>query len=289
MKSTKVFVNAALRMKAISKLLPILLVMISFFVFAPATVYAADGGFDDSYDRVSDAAELMSEGECAELASKINEIRIRQSFDIAVVTTNGIGDTTMAEYADTYYELSSFGYGSEGDGVLLLINMETHDWYIASHGYGITAFTDAGIEYIGNKISPYLSEGDYAEGFLKFAELCDDFITQARSGSPYDNSNLPREPLSLIWIPLSLLIGLVIASIAVSSMKSKLKTVRAATKANSYVKEDSINLTDCRDMFLYRKVTREAKAQNNKNSGDGGSTTHQSSSGSTYGGGGGKF
>lgn len=270
---------------------PILLVIISLFLVMSVTVSASDVGFDERYDRVSDAAELMSEGERATLAAKIDEIRTRQSFDIAVVTVNSTGELTAMEYADTYYDSSAFGYGSDRSGVLLLVNMETHDWWISTCGYGITAFTDAGIEYIGEKITAYLSDGRYVDGFCEFAELCDEFVTQARSGEPFDTNNLPREPLSAVWIFISLLVGLIVASIIVGGMKNKLKTVRANDKANSYLKADSLNITESREMFLYRTVTRTARAQqsNNDSGSNGGSTTHQSSSGTTHGGGGGKF
>ena len=69
-------------------------------------------------------------------------------------------------------------------------------------------------------------------------------------------------------------------------MKSKLKTVRFQAAANSYMKAESMNITESRDLYLYSAVTRTAKP---KNDDSGGSSTHTSSSGSTHGGGGGKF
>lgn len=98
---------------------------------------------------------------------------------------------------------------------------------------------------------------------------------------------MPREPLSLIWIPVSVIIGFIIALIAVGVMKSKLKTVRFKTTANSYLKKGSLNITDSSDLFLYRTVNRTAKPKDNE--GSGGSSTHTSSSGATHGGGSGKF
>lgn len=144
----------------------------------------------------------------------------------------------------------------------------------------------AGIEYIGDQITSELSDGNYAAAFSSYAALCDDFITQANTDKPYDRSNLPAKPLSLIWIPVSLVIGFVIAKIVVGNMKSKLKTVRSQTTANSYVKNGSMQITDSRDLFLYHTVAKTAKP---KNTSSGSSGTHTSSSGTTHGGGGGKF
>ena len=193
----------------------------------------------------------------------------------------------MVDRSDLGVCYSNFGYGESKDGALLLISVEDNDWYISTCGYGITVFTDAGIEYIGKQIKGDLSDSNFAGAFDKFAYLCDDFITQARTGEPYDVKNLPKEPLSLIWIPIAIVAGFILSLIIVGRMKAKLKTVRFQPAANSYMKAGSMNITESRDMFLYNTVTRTAKPKDNDSGG--GSSTHTSSSGSTHGGGGGKF
>lgn len=248
-------------------------------------ISAADGGFADEYYRLGDGADLLSDTEESALLSKLDEISVRQSMDVVIITTDSIGDKSPMEYADDIYDECNFGYGSSRDGLLLLISMENSDWYISTCGYGIYAFTDAGIQYVGNEIKGDLSSGSYYSAFVRFIDLCDDFITQAKTGEPYDRSSLPKEPLSLIWIPVSAVIGFVIALIAVGSMKSKLKTVRFQPAANSYVKPGSMVISQNSDLFLYNTVTKTARPKDN----DSGSSTHTSSSGTTHGGGGGKF
>lgn len=242
-------------------------------------------GFADEYYRVVDMADLLTDSEETALIEKLDEISLRQNMDVVVATTEDLEGYSVTEYADLLYKQCQFGYGDSNDGLLLLISMEDRDWYISTCGYGITAFTDAGIKYIRNQIKPDLSDGNYAAAFSEYAELCDDFITQARNGDPYDSHNLPSEPLSLIWIPIAVIIGFVIAKIIVGNMKSKLKTVRKQAAANSYVRNGSMNVTESRDLFLYQTVTRAEKPKNNSS----GSSTHTSSSGTTHGGGGGKF
>lgn len=97
-----------------------------------------------------------------------------------------------------------------------------------------------------------------------------------------------KNPMSWIWIPISLVAGIVLSLIVVGTMKSKLKTVRFQAAANNYVKAGSMNLTESRDIFLYNTMTKTKKEKNDSSSG-GGSSTHTTSSGSTAGGGGGKF
>ena len=246
-------------------------------------------GFANEYPRVIDNAELLSADERELLTSKLDEISTRQKVDVTVATTDTLDGLTVSDYAERFYESHNYGYGPDKDGTILLISMEDHDWYMATYGYAITAFTDAGIQYIGEEMTGDLSDGDFAAAFDIFADECDNFITQAKTGEPYDIDNEPQKPMSWIWIPISLVAGIVLSLIVVGTMKSKLKTVRFQAAANNYVKAGSMNLTESRDIFLYNTMTKTKKEKNDSSSGGGGSSTHTTSSGSTAGGGGGKF
>lgn len=248
-----------------------------------APVFAAG-----SLPRLVDAADLLSDSEESTLLAKLNEISERQQADIVVVTVDTLDGKTPMEYADDFYDDNGYGFGADKDGVLLLVSMEDRDWWMSTTGYGITAITDAGIEYISDKFLSDLSDGDYAEAFTTYAGLCDDFFTRAKDGAPYDVGNLPKEPFkpgkSLL---IALGIGFVIALIVTGVMKGKLKTARFRPSADSYIKTNSMHVTQSRDLFLYTHVDRRERPKETSSSG--GSGTHTSSSGTTHGGGGGKF
>lgn len=272
--------------KRITTMLMLLVLCLSMSV----PVFAADGtedtdGFVDAYYRLQDQASVLTEEESREIQSLLDEVSVQLKFDLDIVTVDTLDGYTVQDYADDWYDYCEFGYGSNRDGALLLISMEERDRYISTCGYGITAFTDAGITYIGEQMSDDLSAGNYAEAFRTFVRFGNQFVTQARDGDPFDKSDLPKKPLSMIWIAISLAIGFGIAKIIVGSMKSQLKTVRAQAAASSYVREGSMNVTESRDLFLYHKVDRTEKPKNNSS----GSSTHKSSSGTSHGGGGGKF
>jgi hypothetical protein len=76
-------------------------------------------------------------------------------------------------------------------------------------------------------------------------------------------------------------VGVVIALIAVSSMKAQLKSVRRQNQANAYVKSGSMNITRAGDYYMYRTVTRSPKPKSNSSS--------SSSSGGSRNVGGGRF
>lgn len=271
------------------KLFSILFCMLLVLGMAVPAVAANDNSFDsDQYERVQDLADLLTDDEYNALVEKLNEISERQQVDVAIATTDTLDGKSVTAYTDDFFLACNYGLGEDRDGILLLISMEDHDWHISTHGYAITAFTDAGIAYIGEQITPSMSDGDFASAFNTYAELCDNFITQARTGSPYDNGSLPQKPLAWYWIPIAVAIGLVLALCIVGGMKSQLKSVRPKAAANSYVKANSLHITENRDLFLYRNVTKTAKPKDNDSSSSG-SSTHTSSSGDTFGGGGGKF
>ncbi len=230
---------------------------------------------------LTDDADLLTTAEAASLEHKLNDISARQGVDIVIVTVNSTDGKSPMNFADDWYDYNDY----RDDGILLLISMEESDWHVSTAGYGITAITDAGQEYISDQFVPLLSEGDFAEAFDTFADLCDSFITQAKTGDPYDSHNLPKEPFDVILnLAIAIVIGFVAAFIATGIMKGKLKTVRQQVKADNYVTPGSLQLTGSRDLFLYSQVTKTERPQANS-----GSSTHRSSSGRTHGGGGGKF
>ncbi|HAY19229.1 MAG TPA: hypothetical protein DCY17_00020 [Clostridiales bacterium] len=242
----------------------------------------------DEFTCVLDGADMLEPEQRAELLKKLDELSSKYGMDYVVCTVKSLNDSTAEACADDIFDYCGFGLGEDRSGVLLLISTGDRQWHISTRGYGITVFTDAGIQYIGEELTGELKSADYAGAFFKFADLCDKFTEQAVNDRPYDVSNLPIKPLSFIFIPISLGIGLVIALIAVAVMKSKLKTVRYKSEANSYVRPGSMNITVSRDLFLYRTVSVSPLPKNNGGS-DGGSSTHTSSSGATHGGGGGSF
>lgn len=270
--------------KKIAAVLAALLLAILFCI--PAAAAGGDEeGFADEYYRLMDMADLLSDAEEQKLLNVLDEVSERQKLEVVIITTDTLEGSDIVSFADDLYDYCQYGYGTNRDGVLLLISKENRDWYISTCGYGITAFTDAGIQYIGGQMKSDLSAGNYAAAFRTYIEKCDEFITQARTGKPFDKSSLPRSPMSAIWVPISLIVGIAMAVITVGGMKAQLKTVRFQPEAKNYIRDGSLNITQSRDLFLYRTVTRTEKSRDE----DSGSSTHTSSSGTTHGGGGGKF
>ena len=254
--------------------------------------FAVEGGFADLYYRMFDDAEVLTEDEDNELEDALEELSLRQSFDVTIATIESmesVGADSMEQFADDLYDYCQYGYGPDMDGVLLLVSVGDRKWHISTCGYGITAFTDAGIQYLGEQMTPDMADGDYAAAFRTFIQWTDAYVTAAREGHPYDVDNMPKEPFSIVYLGVALVIGLITALIVTGVMKSRLKSVAPQRGATDYVRQGSMKLTNQRDLYLYREVHRTERPKESSSSDSGGSSTHTSSSGSTHGGGGGSF
>ena len=264
--------------------------MLAVILTVPA--FAVEGGFADLYYRMFDDAEVLTEDEDNELEDALEELSLRQSFDVTIATIESmesVGADSMEQFADDLYDYCQYGYGPDMDGVLLLVSVGDRKWHISTCGYGITAFTDAGIQYLGEQMTPDMADGDYAAAFRTFIQWTDAYVTAAREGHPYDVDNMPKEPFSIVYLGVALVIGLITALIVTGVMKSRLKSVAPQRDATSYVRQGSMKLTNQRDLYLYREVHRTERPKESSSSDSGGSSTHTSSSGSTHGGGGGSF
>lgn len=249
-----------------------------------------------------DNAGLLSSSEASNLEAILNDYSTRYNLDIAVLTSYGTeyGMSTQ-DYCEYFFE-NNYGVGAELDGVILYINMSEREWQIATSGKAITALTDYGLEYIENQMIDNLSDGYYYDAFKNFADSCADLLSIAENGEPYDVQNgddyanegfvsdtRQGYPFGTNLL-ISLAFGFIVALIVVSSMKSQLKSVGMQRGAANYVKRGSFNITQSKDIYLYRNVTRTARPKETSSThSSGGSTVHRSSSGHSFGGRGGRF
>lgn len=241
--------------------------------------------------RLVDDADTLDAGEERKLEAELDRVSEKHQCDVAVATVLGTGDWNVVEYADDFYDYYGYGMGEGDDGILLLVDMEARRYAVSTHGFGIEAFTDAGLDYIEEEFLSYLKDDLYYDAFQVFAEKCDIFLEQAETGKPFDVKNMPKEPFSLLWIPISIVIGMVMALIVTGIMRAQMKTVRRRTAASEYTKPGSMRLTVSRDLFLYSRVDRTAKPKDSGSGsgGSGGSSVHTSSSGRSHGGSSGSF
>ncbi len=207
-----------------------------------------------------DSAELLSPSENAEISKQLAQISEKYSCDVLVFTTEEGRADGEGDYAEeTFYDC---GYSKDDDACVLLVDMGSRNWEFYGRGLAHTAVNEDGFNYLADKFEPLLSEGEYYEAFEAFISGCDELFEMAKNGKPY------TEPFSLcISLVIALVVGFVIAFIVTAVMRGQLKSVRRQPGARDYVVDGSFKLTEKRDIFLYRHVSRVVKPQNNNSSG----------------------
>jgi len=246
---------------------------------------------------VYDNASLLTVGEVEALNETLYEIwnKHKENYviDVAVLTTDNTDGYDTQTYADLFANENL-----ATNNIILCINMGDRAWHISTAGECISIFTDSILESMGDRIVPYLSNGDFASAFNEFASEVDYYITAYENGetvepntaeyseSDYYDTAEYSESLEnyAVRIFMGLAVGVVAGLIGKGVLKSQLKSVHAQNTANNYVRKNSLNITRQQDMYLYSTVSRVAKPKSNSS----GSSTH-STGGVSHGGTGGHF
>lgn len=232
-----------------------------------------------------DDADILSDEAESDILLRLSDISDRYNCDTALLIisdTYDFGYDDGTALADDFYDYSGYGRTSERDGMLLVWVDNDRELFLSTRGYVTYAVTDTGLDYIFDEMSSYLYDNDFYGAFVKYAESIDYLLELAKSGNRMTSGETSSAPNPLLKIPIALAIGILIAFIIVSSWKSQLKSVQAEKFANNYVKEDTIDIRNGGEYFMYSHVDKTKKAKQE-------STTHTSSSGATHGGGSKKF
>lgn len=278
-------------------LIAVLLLGLSFPAFAA-----------ESDARVFDYAELLTDSEEASLQQQIEQVQSELGIDVVILLVNDLPesytaaggsfnddayvDSILQAYSDDYFDYNGFGVGEERSGCLFLLSMTWRGWHISTRGSCLVNMNDYDIQFIGRDVIDALNTYGYAQAMSVFVDEVDRYNTVSSydgDDSYYYNPDkyVPSSPPWGKFGITGLIAGLFVALISTGSMKKKLKTVESQNNATVYARENSLNITEHADVFLYSHVNRTAKPQQQTRSGGG--SSHISSSGASHGGGGGRF
>ncbi len=249
-----------------------------------------------SAQNVFDNEGLLTADEVSSLESILLSSGDEAGCTIVVVTNDGFDGKTAQAYADDFFEAGGFGE----DGILFLVSLAQREWHISTSGEAIFTYDDARLIHFEDELVPYLSDGDFYEAFVRFAELCCEDYGYNGGYSDYDGGYYPDydneyyeedEGFTASNVIIPVIFGLIVGLITVGSMKSQLTSVRSKPNASDYVKSGSLTVSTSYEQFLFRHVSKTRRQSNSSSSGHsgGGSTVHRSSSGTGHGGRGGRF
>lgn len=223
---------------------------------------------------VIDYADVLTDDEEIKLNEKLSEISEEYKTEVAILTVVDFDGKSAQDYADDFYDYNDYGYGKNEDGVMVVFKTGVEgdrELYISTEGDDTTdSFSDSTIADILEEMRESIEVENYYEAFDTYANMCEEA--------------LQPPTVSLIWIPICLVVGFIIAFIISLIVQSTLRPVRKKVNAKDYVRKGSMVVTGQYDIFMYRRVDRTKIERDDDHS-----TTHTSSSGDTHGGGGIRF
>lgn len=296
--------------KRLFSLVLILLLLAALLPAAFAEQSAAEETEAPVFPYVLDQAGLLSDSQRQTLEEKAAALSEQHQCSLYVVT---VEDHTQYNY-DVYeaakgiFQYYDLGWGSEKNGVILLLSMKDRDYAFTGHGdLGETICGYESSWLIEDEFLDNFRNNDWYGGFKDYLDACGKQLTKLENGedvtagadiitgqdgldyhsynNPYastERSILPRL-LVVIFVPL------VVALIVCMSLKGQMKTAREATGADEYLVPQSMKLNVQEDRFTHRTRTQtliETDSNRGGSSGGGGSSFH---SGGGFSGRSGKF
>ena len=279
------------------KLLMLLMVLCMILPGVPA--YAAE-------QRVFDYAELLSDEEEQEVQMWAAEMQQIWNMDLAFLTTNDTEGKSVQQYGSDFYVEQDLGLGENYDGVIFVLDMGNREGQIITCGKAIDIYTDYYIDVMWDDMVGFLSVGEYFQAFFTLYVDLHHYATEYEKyqADPdaylSDYSKEQKTKSILTSVAISAMFALLVAAVAVSSMKKSHKNVKPFTDGRAYLKENGYHLSVNRDSFATTHTTMMPIPRDDDNhhhrgggmsggSWGGGSTVFRGGGGRSFGGGGGKF
>ena len=234
---------------------------------------------------IYDTAGILEDWQAEKLEDYARDISRKQDCAVYFVTVEDFtdyGTGSVFQVSTQIFEAMDFGTGSDNSGVMLLLSMADRDYSLIAHGFGDTALTDDGKDYISEKFLDDFRDNQWYGGAMDYLCATEELLAPARSGNIYEL----RIPSGTIWL-WSLILGgglaLIICGIQCALLKKKVRTQKTA---QSYL-DGGLTITRRTDRYTHTTEVRRKIEKDPPSSSSGSSGGHSHSGG--YSGKSGKF
>lgn len=211
-----------------------LLVCISLIFSLSLTVSAESEGYEATII-IDDQADLLLPSQRSALGHKA--VYADFPFTIVISTVDSIGFQSPKQFANERYDVIC----NSDHGILLLVAMESRDWYILTVGEVHQRISDSECQKIAKTFISDLSSGQYNRAFDTFLSELTEKLDSSYSVGVY-------------LIPVA--IGLIVGLITILIMRSAMNTAKPQRSATGYVKDGTFHLHKHYDFYLYSRVTK---------------------------------
>ncbi|MBR6619833.1 MAG: TPM domain-containing protein [Clostridia bacterium] len=219
---------------------------------------------------VIDYADKLASSEIEELDLFAKKLETAYGVTVLFCITEGTGDVTADEFASGTYS----DYTDNENGIIIVHDdwNKTYSTFIS--GNADEYFSDAAVD---SMIDAYDSNDSYYGGIYACYELSVEYLENGYSGGyVYDGelldndtdtvgSSEEKDGVSIIWLPVSLLIGMLVGFLIINGIASKNKSVKMQENATAYTRPGSMIITGSADNFLYNNIERREKPKQTEN------------------------
>lgn len=219
---------------------------------------------------VIDYADKLSSSEIEELDLFAEKLETAYGITVLFCITEGTGDVTADEFSSGTYS----DHTDNENGIIFVNDDWNKSYSVFTSGSVEEILTDAAVD---SMIDAYDSNDSYYGGIYACYELAEEYLENGYSGGyVYDGEPLnndtdttgaseEKDGVSIIWLPVSLLIGLLIGFLIINGMASKNKSVKMQENATVYTRPGSMVITGSADNFLYNNIERREKPKPTEN------------------------
>lgn len=205
---------------------------------------------------IYDEAGLLTQEQTDSLNAMANEYGAERNTDIIIYTTLNKEDIDVQILTEDFYDKHAPGYDKPyGNAVILTLDMENKDIYLAGFYKGLDYLNDSRLDQIRNKITSDLSYGNYALAFEKYIKTVHEFM-EHRPGVFFNT-----------WFQLAVSLG--IGALVVGTMAYR-SGGRITVNRQTYEDASTSGILDRQDRYLRTTVTKRKIERNNNNGGPGG-------------------
>ena len=215
---------------------------------------------------VIDYADKLSSSEIEELYLFAEKLETAYGIAVLFCITEGMGDVTADEFAlETYSD-----YTDNENGIIIVHDDWNKTYFTFVSGNADEYFSDAAVDsmidaydtndsYYGGTYACYELAGEYLENGYSggYVYESEEFVYAGESDEPKTENE--KDGVSIIWLPVSLLIGLLVGFLIINGIASKNKSVKMQENATVYTRPGSMVITGSADNFLYNNIERREK------------------------------
>jgi len=131
---------------------------------------------------VNDYAHALNDDTREQLEQALVELKKRSKIEFAVALVSTTGGKPILDYSKTVAQ--GWNIGSGGDGILLLLAIEDHQWRIHTTRGLARDLPEEKIKDVGALMNPSLGQGHYGDGLRRGVEAIIKVLAAKRGFAP---------------------------------------------------------------------------------------------------------